>query len=618
MTKLVYGVEIISKNPLPEFNAVGIYARHKKTGLELYHILNDDKENLFSYNFITPVNKSNGIAHIIEHTVLCGSKNYPLKDPFIVLEQQSIKTFLNAMTCPDKTLYPASSISETDYFNLMQVYGDAVFFPLLEEWAFKQEGHRFEIEKDGKVTIQGVVLNEMRAYYSDFDNIMYNWSYKAICQGSIYENDSGGNPLEIPNLTYEEYKAFYKKYYHPVNCKIFLMGNIPTEKQMKFIDEKFLSKFEYSKKLDTIQPIPKYKKPLEFRVPAPATESDDLSKEALMISWLLFDSSDTEKFIQAILLEIILLGHDGSCLNKIILDSDFAENMYPYNGFSQGHKNVTFIFAVKGVSKNKKDEFKSLVFNALNELVKSGIPKTEIETALHCIEFSLKEVKAGIGLIALERAMSAWAYGKNPETAIQYVSIFEKIKKQITSDERYFEKLIQKYLIDNQNYALTEFYPDPNFCNNIDNSLKQRAEEFEKTLTPEKREAFIKTQKEENKFKQSPDSPELLARIPNIKLGDLPELEAPASTELTFINEVPVFIFEQPTNEIAYMQMFFPIDHLTNEECKYLPLLVYTLMSIGTEKLSWSETSSKFANLFGAFNISPCIFQLTKIQKYLF
>ena len=211
MSTLIHGFEIISKNPLPEFNAVGVYARHKKTGLELYHILNDDDENLFSYNFMTSSPNSTGVAHIIEHTVLCGSKNYPLKDPFMVLAKQSVNTFLNAMTYPDKTVYPASSLVEADYFNLMSVYGDAVFFPNLDEWAFKQEGHRFELNENGKMSVQGVVLNEMRANYSDFDGVMYDWAASSICQGSIYAKDSGGSPLEIPDLTYEEYKAFHKK-----------------------------------------------------------------------------------------------------------------------------------------------------------------------------------------------------------------------------------------------------------------------------------------------------------------------------------------------------------------------------------------------------------------------
>ncbi|WP_024466618.1 insulinase family protein [Treponema pedis] len=614
MSELIYGFEIISKNPLPEFNAVGVYARHKKTGLELYHILNDDEENLFSYNFMTSSPNSTGVAHIIEHTVLCGSKNYPLKDPFMVLVKQSVNTFLNAMTYPDKTVYPASSVVEADYFNLMSVYGDAVFFPNLAEWAFKQEGHRFEIGEDGRVSVQGVVLNEMRANYSDFDGVMYDAAIASICKGSIYEKDSGGSPLEIPDLTYEEYKAFHKKYYHPVNCRIFLMGNIPTEKQMKFLEEKFLSKFEAAEKPDFVPPIKPYKKPLTFSVPAPASESDDGTKESAVLNWLLPETFDTEKLMQAFLIGEILIGHNGAYLNKILLESGICEDLYAYNGVSKSIRNITFTFGIKDAKRGKHDEFKNTVFNALRKLVKDGISKKEIETAIHSIDFSNREIKRNygpFGITLMERAMNGWTYGHNPESTIQYTKTFEKIKKDIETENRYVENLIQKYLIDNNHYALTIVYPDKEFCKRLDKSLKKRAEMFEKTLSEKERRAMLEEQEKADKFKQTPDSLEHLALIPSISKKDLPPLPKPAPEELIFIKEVPVVLHEQPTNEIGYFQIAFPIDNLSDDEYKYIPLLTSCMLNMGTDKLTWSEASSKAANLLGGFGASAAVFSMS-------
>ena len=614
MNESICGFEIISKNRLPEFNAVGIYARHKKTGLELYHILNDDKENLFSYNFMTSSSDSTGVAHIVEHTVLCGSKNYPLKDPFMVLVKQSVNTFLNAMTYPDKTVYPASSVVEADYFNLMSVYGDAVFFPNLAEWAFKQEGHRFEIDEGGKMTVQGVVLNEMRANYSDFDGVMYDAALAAICRGSIYEKDSGGNPLEIPDLTYEQYKAFHKKYYHPVNCRNFLMGNIPTEKQMKFLEEKFLSKFEKAGKPPSVQPIVPYKEPVVLSIPAPARKTDNNTKKSVVLSWLLPESFDTEKLMHAFLIGEILIGHNGAYLNKILLDSGICEDIYPYNGISKNTRNILFIFGVKNIKRGAQNEFKKIVFGALKELVKNGIGKKEIETAIHTIDFNNREIKRNygpFGITLMERAMTGWTYGRNPESTLQYVPVFEKIKKEIANDGGYVEKLIQKYLLDNRHYALTTVYPDKDFCSRLDESLDKRAAEFDSGLSPKERDALLNERKKMNAFKQTPDSPEHLARIPNILKKDLPPLPKAEPEELFFINNVPVVVHEQPTNGIGYFQFAFPIDNLPKEDYKYVPLLTACIISMGTGTLSWSETASHAAHLFGGLTASASVFSMS-------
>ena len=240
------GFKVLSISQIPAYDSVGIFLKHEKTGLEIFHMVNNDVENLFAFGFKTPSFDSCGTAHILEHSVLCGSKNYPLKDPFIRLSNQSVKTFLNAMTFPDKTVYPASSLNETDYFNLMAVYGDAVFFPLLTKETFMQEGHRLEFDKNGKLQFQGVVFNEMKGDYSSLNNVITTYMTESLFPDASYSHDSGGEPTTIPELTYEKFKEFHKIYYHPSNCKLFLCGNISTKKQLDFINEKFLSAPEFA------------------------------------------------------------------------------------------------------------------------------------------------------------------------------------------------------------------------------------------------------------------------------------------------------------------------------------------------------------------------------------
>jgi Zn-dependent M16 (insulinase) family peptidase len=242
------GFEILDLRELAEFEALGIWARHQKTGAEVFHVLNDDKENLFSFAFATAPEDSTGAAHILEHSVLCGSENYPLKDAFLILAQGSLQTFLNAWTFPDKTLYPASSVSEQDYFNLMSVYGDAVFRPLLSEWTFMQEGQRLFFGPDGKLQISGVVYNEMKGAYSSLDSYAGLWSVKSVLPGTPYDFDSGGDPSCIPDLSWQGLKEFHRRCYSPANCRIFLAGNIPTEKQLAFLDKNFFSSLPAGKR----------------------------------------------------------------------------------------------------------------------------------------------------------------------------------------------------------------------------------------------------------------------------------------------------------------------------------------------------------------------------------
>ncbi|PIE98348.1 MAG: peptidase M16 [Treponema sp.] len=620
--KEIHNFEIISEHELLELKARGVYAIHKKTGLEVYHVLNNDVENLFCFGFTTPPESSNGVAHIIEHTVLCGSKNFPLKDPFLTLDKQSINTFLNAMTYPDKTLYPASSIVEADYFNLMSVYGDAVFFPLLDKHAFEQEGHRFEFDENGELTIQGVVFNEMMAGYSDFENVAYDIASQNLFKDSIYSYSSGGDPRVIPELTYEQFKAFHKKYYHPCNCKIFLCGNIPTDKQLKFLDEKFLAFFEYSQKPKPIQPIVRLDKPAKVYASGPEKSGDDSDSEnTVLVGWALKETKDVKHLMEAFILQELLIGHDGSFLNKALLNSEFGE-LYPYNSLATPYESIAFFVGMSNVKSGDEEKVEALILETLNSVVSSDISDDKIQTALNIIDFSNREVVrsggAPFSLSLMSRAYDSWNYGGKPEDALRYISVFEEVKKNILKDKNYLKKMITELLIENQHRCTTVIKHDKNYTNNIQASVLSYIEKFKSELTDVKRKQLLEDQAVLEKKKVTADTPELEALIPYLSKNELPPVEALPEKTVECISGIPVVIHQQPTNNIAYIDIAIPVDCIDDEDYEYLKLYSSSLMDIGTDKLSWSDSLSISARLLGGIsvNLISAKKNITKIPQF--
>jgi Zn-dependent M16 (insulinase) family peptidase len=360
------GFNILDVVCLDEFKADGIYARHEKTNTEVFHIYNDDDENLFAYAFATAPEDSSGAAHIIEHSVLCGSKNYPLKDAFLVLAQGSLQTYLNAWTFPDKTVYPASSINEKDYFNLMSVYGDAVFRPNLELWTFMQEGHHLEYSS-GKLSISGVVYNEMKGVYSSIDQYTADWSLRSVLPDTIYALDSGGDPECIPDLTYEALKKFYAMRYSPANCRIFLAGNIPTEKQLSFLNEKFFAGVDISEIV--IPPVKRAKSwdaPRTYTADVPAGSGE---KASVFVSWLCDIQNERYDMLPVVALTEILLGHDGAPLVRVLTESGLGEDIIPVCGLESEIKQPVFTAGLRGVAftddglEKKAAEIEELIMN---------------------------------------------------------------------------------------------------------------------------------------------------------------------------------------------------------------------------------------------------------------
>jgi Zn-dependent M16 (insulinase) family peptidase len=610
------GFEILDVVDLEELKARGIWARHR-SGTEVFHILNDDRENLFAFVFVTVPGDSSGAAHILEHSVLCGSRAYPLKDAFLVLAQGSLQTFLNAWTFPDKTLYPASSVNEQDYFNLMSVYGDAVFRPLLSEWTFMQEGHRFVFSSgedadpaagpvpdgaEGALALTGVVYNEMKGAYSSPDIYAGLWSVKSVLPDTPYAFESGGDPEYIPDLSWEALREFHRSRYSPANCRIFLAGNIPTEKQLSFLDRTFLSRLEPGKAIPPVPRAKPWQAPRVLRVPCPAGESP---KSMVFLSWLCGDSTCAMETTALGVLTETLLGHDGSPLTRALIESGLGEDLVSVTGLEGELRERVFTAGLRGVSAgDAAARVEALILGELERLVREGIPREEIEAALLSMEFANREIRRSHGpysLVWLRRSLRGWLYGAKPWESLLFMPNFLELKRRLAADSRYFESLIKKHLLDNPHRALVSIDPEPGYQERKDAGLAARLAERERALSPGERRAIMEKAAELKRIQEEGDSPETLALIPHLSRKDLsPEID-PVPRQLLDAGGFPLLAHELFTNGITYADFALPLDIFDPGDYLWLPLLSETIVSLGLPGMDYGQVSSLLARTAGGF-----------------
>jgi Zn-dependent M16 (insulinase) family peptidase len=600
------GFEILDVRALAEFAAggvpaFGVWARHTKSGAEVFHLCNDDSENLFSFAFATPPRDSTGAAHILEHSVLCGSQNYPLKDAFLVLAQGSLQTFLNAWTFPDKTIYPASSLNEQDYFNLMAVYGDAVFRPLLSEWTFLQEGHRLAFEKNA-LAISGVVYNEMKGAYSSLDSYAALWSVKAVMPGTPYAFESGGDPDCIPDLSWDGLKDFHRAFYSPANCRVFLAGNISTEKQLAFLNEHFFSRVPAGNAAAAISRTPRWNAPQSLTVPCPAGAEQ---KPTAMLSWLCGDSCDTNESLSLAALAEILLGHDGSPLTRALIDSALGEDLSPVSGLEGELRETAFCAGLRGVDKRNAKKVEALIIDTLEKLAREGIAKTEIEAALLGMEFSQREItRAGgpFSLVWMRRALRAWLHGGAPWESLAFNPAIAALKKNIADDDRYFENLIRRYLLDNPHRAFVVIEPQKNFQKEKDAALAKKLKKIAADLSAGEKEAIVKKTAELTAQQEKEDSPEALAAIPHLARSDLKTEIETVERDFADLHGAPALVNPIFTNGISYVDIAFPVDVFAPEDYPWLPFFARTIVSLGLPGMDYGEVSSLMARTVGGFH----------------
>lgn len=602
------GFRIIARENLDELQAVGIWALHIKTGAEVFHIYNDDEENLFAFAFPTIPSDSRGVAHILEHSVLCGSRSYPLKDTFIVLAQGSLQTFLNALTFPDKTVYPGASTNRQDYFNLMAVYGDAVFHPLLDEWVFKQEGHRLELVQDEntgawRLERTGVVYNEMKGNYSSADPIAADWAFRSVLPDTPYAFDSGGDPREIPYLRWEDLKDFHRLHYNSTNCKIVLSGNIPTEEQLAFLDSKILADLEPGKPVDAIPLAKPWTESRELSIPYPAAGEDQ--KSTVLLSWALGDSTLAEDTLAMAALTEVLLGHDGSPLRKALVESGLGEDIAPATGLEGELRQLVFAVGLRGVDRTNRKALETLVLTTLEGLVSQGIPPEEIEGALFGMRFSNQEIRRAGGpfsLVWMRKVLRSWIHGKTPWNTLLFEDTYRALTEKLKAEPRYFESLIERLLLRNPHRCLLSVDPQVGLSEAQDAETRAELDKLLKELSEHEKQALAEESRRLKEIQESSDPPEALARLPHISRKDLEPLIESVPRGLHDLGGIPLLSHELFTNGIVYIDIALPVDVLSEEQYLWLPLLVRAIPSLGIPGLPYDALSSRMARQVGGFH----------------
>lgn len=633
MAEFYKGFDLVSRTYIPDCSCDGIHLRHRKTGLEVFHLTADDDENLFAFAFRTPNKKSDGTAHIIEHSVFCGSERYPLKDPFMALENQSVQTFMNALTFPDKTVYPASSMLPADYFNLMRVYGDAVFFPLLREEIFLQEGRRVELDARGKPAIQGVVFNEMKGNYSSFLNVASDAVDRSLVPDTVYAKDSGGDPMEIARLSYSNFRAFHKKYYVPSNCLLFLYGNIPTERQLQFVQENVLDRigardashskgrFKGRSKQGRAARGPDLKEMLLSETQKPfkrmrvRRESGPLdagsSGESALLSWLWGNSDDMDAYAESVFLGGLLCGHDGSPLSKALLNSGLGKDISSVSGSDARGRQISFSIGMLGVKAEDEEKLRAFIMDELGRICREGVSREDVESTFNSIDFDNREIKRfqePFSLVLMRRALRSWNYGGGPEKCLFVRKAFDSLKERIQSDEKFIQKLIKKYFLENKCCAWTVVTPDKNYLAEREKKEGEIAEKMAARLGAERIKAEAASLK---KFQSQDDDLSLLPHIRPANLKVFPESFKARRRDITVRagkggsdcgGSVPLFASTENTNGIVYATAAFPLDVFSPGDYPYLPFFAYILNELGWKGLNWEKTSGLIARTCGAFS----------------
>ncbi|BCR21664.1 insulinase family protein [Borrelia sp. HM] len=591
-----------SKNYLEEYDAEGCYFQHE-SGLEIFELKSSEfKENAFGIAFKTIPLNNTGVAHILEHTIFCGSNKYRIKDPFLYLMKGSLNTFLNAMTFQDKTLYPAASTIEKDYFNLFKIYADAVFHPLLKKEAFMQEGYNIN---PSNFELSGIVLNEMKGNYSNKNSLINELATNSLfCEGT-YQYDSGGNPINIIDLTYEEFIEFYNKHYTLENCKIFLFGNIDTNKNLNFI-EKYIIRPYQKKKLNinyNIEKVTRWKQGKTLNYDIPKETENTLGVYA--INWLCADIENIKDNIGLEILSEILL--DDSCQFTInMLKSGIGDVISDISGINTDIKECVLSFGLQNVIPGKLEEFKNLVFKELKNLVKVKIPQKLIQGILFGYEFALKEEKGQDWPISLMiKSFKGWIHGMHPIETLKINCYLDNIKSKLEKGEPYFENLIEKYLLNNNHYTLINFNPS-------ENVLKEMEEEIEKKLmdreikikkNPEKFEEFTKDYNQFKNYQKKEDLKSDITKLPMLKMEDLPK-EVEKSLILNENREINTHTFEvKKNNNIFNVYLFFKLDGLKKEDFIHISLLKRAIQALSTQNYSYIDLNNKIQNTLGQINI---------------
>ena len=589
--------ELVFDEKLEDLKSLGLVFKHKKSGARVIVLSNEDDNKVFSIGFRTPPEDSTGVAHILEHSVLCGSKHFPAKDPFVELVKGSLNTFLNAMTYSDKTIYPVASCNDKDFQNLMHVYLDAVFYPNIyqREEIFKQEGWHYELEsEEGELKYNGVVYNEMKGVFSSPEQQLFRVIQQSLFPDTTYGTESGGDPDNIPELTYNQFLDFHKKYYHPSNSYIYLYGDFDVEEKLAWMDANYLSAFEYQSIDSKIQMQPVFDKMREIEADYSVTENESVAEKTYLGYNLVIGTSLDEKLYLAFqILDYVLLSAPGAPLKQALLDAKIGKDIL--SSYDNGILQPVFSVIAKNTEESKKEEFVNLIHTTLKNIVEKGIDTKALQAAINYFEFKYKEADFGHypkGLMYGIQILDSWLYDDSkPFIHLKANETFEFMKEQIGSG--YYEKLISDYLLHNQHTSLVIVKPQIAMTTKMDQALKQELNEYKAQLSKSDILQLIKQTKGLEEYQETPSTKEELELIPMLAREDIEKKAKPFCNEIKKIDEIQVLHHNIYTNGIGYLKLVFDVGSVPKELIPTLSLLTSVLGYVDTKNYSFLELSNE-------------------------
>ncbi|MBU3174165.1 insulinase family protein [Clostridium estertheticum] len=618
---IYHGFKLIEEKNIEELNSVTRIFEHVKSGARLLHIENDDDNKVFSIGFRTPPKNNNGLPHILEHSVLCGSRKFPTKEPFVELIKGSLNTFLNAMTFSDKTIYPLASKNEKDFVNLMDVYLDAVFYPNLysKPEILMQEGWHYELEnKEDKLTYKGVVYNEMKGAFSSPEGSLMRKIQESLFPDTSYGVESGGDPEFIPDLTQEEFTEFHKKYYHPSNSYIFLYGDGNIEEQLQFISEKYLNNFDRIQIDSAIKLQKPFSKMEEVKMDYPIScDDEEEGKTFLSLNFVSGDNiSQPEMHLALEILEYLLLESAAAPLKKALVDAEIGKDVF--GSFDNSILQPVFSIVVKNSNESEKEKFKEVVFTTLKNLVRDGIDKKLIEACINITEFKLREADLGgfpKGLFYYITSMDSWLYDKDPTMHLEYESYLSKIKAALTTN--YFEKLIEKYLINNNHSSMVILNGKKGLAEKKSKVTEEKLEKYKASLSEKQVEEIVKSTKDLKERQMTPDPVEVLETIPLLELSDIEKKVEHLPLKENDEHGVKVLSHNIFTNKIAYINILFDAKKVDVELIPYVTLLSTILGRVSTQNTNYSDLSNEVNIHTGGIHFTTDVYgENENFEKY--
>lgn len=588
--------EILDEHRVEDVQSDGFILRHKKSGARIAILSNNDDNKVFYIGFRTPPEDETGVPHIIEHTTLCGSKKFPVKDPFIELAKGSLNTFLNAMTYPDKTVYPVASCNDQDFKNLMDVYLDAVFNPNITKYEeiFKQEGWHYELTgRDDELKINGVVYNEMKGAYSSPDEVLSSQIYRSLFPDNTYSKDSGGNPEYIPKLTYEAYLDFYHKYYHPSNSYIYLYGDMDVVERLEWLDKEYLSLYDYKKVNSEINKQPAFDeiKNVEAQYSITMDDSQE-NKTYLSYNRVVGDTLDEMLYQAFDVLDYALVSSPGAPVKQALIDAGIGDDVY--GSYDAGILQPVFSFVAKNANASQADEFENIIENTLKEVVKTGINKEALLAGINSSEFKFREADFGQfpkGLLFGLNCLDSWLFDDmKPFIHLECLGTFAKLRKAVDTD--YFEKLIQEYLLDNTHGSSVTVKPKRGLGNEREEALAKELSDYKASLSDEEIDKLIEETEHLKKYQEEPSSDEDLRKLPMLTRADMKKEAMPFSNIEDTLSDVKVVRHDIESNGIDYISFLFDAGDFAQSELGYLGFFTNALGLVSTENYSYTDLAN--------------------------